>query len=364
MTEYTIPGGYQPHLNPALTACGFGNGEARIKDISVGNQWSGMNVTYGPYAHARWRDSQWMGIRDFFPRTEDHPAAFRFLNVVDGRQEFHPECDENSSQILACTDGSIWSCKGGVFYRDGLALNVAGELQGDLSGQVLSNDGLFFSAEVMTPDTSVDQGLRTVVFNKHKTEMFRIGYKAMNAQVFSKGGYPYLFVTEGDQAIIYGASGRSVVASDIPCYRGSLFTVDDVLWALTISTLNGVSVGFARPWGDNKGIRVNMWGGLAVAGGNDATRKMGFAAYHQDHGELTIRTDISYDNVRKLITEEPDYTVGQPPVVIPPPTVTTVDSKVATQPMFYANGDMKLTVRVPNGGLSTPKVGDVIRIVK
>jgi hypothetical protein len=51
-----------------------------------------------------------------------------------------------------------------------------------------------------------------------------------------------------------------------------------------------------------------------------------------------------------------------PPVEPAPPAL--VLCKVSQRPMFYANGDLKLTVRAPKGQLPTPKVGDVIAIVR
>jgi hypothetical protein len=187
-------------------------------------------------------------------------------------------------------------------------------LAGDFSGQVLSPDGTFFSAELPL------DGYNTAVFDRNGILHFNIGTKAKWAQVFNYEGDPNLFCTEGVVSVIYTRTGRDVVASTVPCYRGSLFLVDGQLWALTISdNIDGKTVGFMRPWQSTKGIRVDMWGGFAVAHYNPTTRMITCAGFNQDTGEILGASEIPVDSARKDISETPDYGGTTPPVT--PPTI-------------------------------------------
>ncbi len=310
----TIANGYQPWLNPSATDCGNGNTVARVTDLA-----SGALQDFGPYAAAGWRDNDWMGVRSF---TE----AFKLVNVHTGAVEVQPGYPfATAAQILVTTDGAVWDTKAGIFNRNKVRLAPNHLLAGDLSGQVLSNDGLFFSAEV------INDNYHTAVFDNTGNEWFRINSKAINAQVFSHEGYPILFVTEGDQAVFYNPWGRYVVASDVLCYRGSMFAVNGELWALTFSILNGITYGFARPWQDTLGIRVDMWGGLAVARCANGTM-MTFAGYNQDTGELVCCDQVPVNSARKPITEEPDYGGGPvTPPVTPPATDFVVNVPAGTK---------------------------------
>jgi hypothetical protein len=161
------------------------------------------------------------------------------------------------------------------------------------------------------------------VMNHNGDLMFRLHQKASWPQMFNWSGSPHLFVTEGDEAAFYNADGnRFVVASDVPCYRGALFLVDGALWALTISIVDGITYGFARPWQDTQGIRVDMWGGFAEALCPDG-QFITCQGYNQDTGEIICCHQVPVDSARKDITETPDY--GTAPPMLEP--IIYVDAK-------------------------------------
>lgn len=77
-----------------------------------------------------------------------------------------------------------------------------------------------------------------------------------------------------------------------------------------------------------------------------------------------IEVAISFDS-GPFVVRQPAFTyVAGPPLIdVPPvdPPSSGVTATVTSKPMFYANGDLKLTTRVPKGGLQpTPKRGQSV----
>jgi hypothetical protein len=297
MNRIVIAQGFQGRLNPSGTYLGFGNGTARSMNLATGDE-----KNFGTYAATGWADDDQMSVTAFAG------AALRMVNVNSGQGHEVPVTEP--APIYVTSDGAWWAAHGGMFYRNGVTLNPTVTLAGDLSGQVLSPDGAFFSAELP------QNAYRTAVLDQHGIVHFTIPVKAAWPQMFNWSGSPHLFVTEGDDAVFYNAAGgRYRVASDVPCYRGALFLVNGELWALTISTIDGATYGFARPWQETQGIRLDMWGGFAFAS-QQAGGMFAAGGYNQDTGELVVCDQVPVDSARKDITETPDY--GTPPPVIPP----------------------------------------------
>lgn len=307
MNRISIPGGYQPRLNPAGTRLGYGNGVASV--LTFG----GPAASYGPYVPTGWTNDTHMGVTAYVG------PAMRLVNVRNGEEYEVPVSEP--APICMTNDGAWWANTNGLFYRTG-ELVTHHATAGNLMGQVLDETGQFFTAEL------VNQGYATGVFDRTGKLHFVLDRKVAWGFTFNHAGSPLVFHTVNGRAMIDSINGRQVVPMQdgIADNRGALVVANGVLWAWTFAFLEGQPYAFGRPAHEQQGIRLEMPGGFMQARFDEGTQSFVVAAFNQDTGELVAYTDVSIETERREFTEgltppvhEPEPPIAEPPPVVVPP---------------------------------------------
>jgi hypothetical protein len=202
-----------------------------------------------------------------------------------------------------------------------------------------------------------------------QAEVMRIDWAISNSVVWTDAnGRPWVFANFDGAAVLYRLDGTLAQRFQQGEYRGALSDGPTQPWAWTCGQFtDGSPFICGRPFSDLSGpgiiLRGLWWAGLAVVWRPTDQRWTVAGYYDGQGGVLDIDPDVNPAQPREVLDLGHSQPLPPVPPVEPAPPAL-VPCKVSQRPMFYANGDLKVTVRAPKGQLPTPKVGDVIEIVR